>query len=209
MIQICEEPIDRLAEHARIPIAFTVDRVLDVALVDDGLGGIALVERRLDAPYVKDYDAIPGEGAASWNARFDVSRWGLLAAYDDDARIGGAVIAFDTPGVQMLDERRDLAVLWDLRVDPAWRGRGVGHRLFEAAERWSAARGCTALEIETQNVNVAACRFYRAMGCTLAAIDRLAYPALPDEVQLIWRRGLVARRESSADSRRSHRGSPE
>ena len=190
MIEIREEPIARLAEHARISIAFTVDRVLDATVLDGGLGGIVLTERTLASSYTKDYDAIAGQGAATWAERFDVSRWGLLAAYDDDARIGGAVVAFDTPGVQMLDERRDLAVLWDLRVDPAWRARGVGRRLFDAAERWAAERDCTALEIETQNVNVAACRFYRAMGCTLAAIDRLAYPSLPHETQLIWRKAI-------------------
>jgi hypothetical protein len=47
-------------------------------------------------------------------------------------------------------------------------------------------RGCRLLKIETQNVNVPACYFYRRMGCTLASIDSLAYPDLPDEVQLMW-----------------------
>ena len=37
-----------------------------------------------------------------------------------------------------------------------------------------------------QNVNVAACRFYMAMGCELSAVNLHAYPDLPDEAQLIW-----------------------
>jgi GNAT superfamily N-acetyltransferase len=189
-IEIREEPITRLADHGRISIAFPVDRVLDLAVIEGGLGGFHLAERDVPTPYVKDYDAVAGGGPTRWAARFDVSRWGLLAAYVGDARVGGAVLAFDTPGVQMLHERRDLTVLWDLRVAPAWRGHGVGRRLFAATERWARARGCTLLEIETQNVNVAACRFYARMGCTLAAIDRFAYPELPDEVQLVWRKPL-------------------
>ena len=175
-----------LAEHGRISIAFLVERVLEPRLVDGGLGGIVLAERPVGRPYVKDYDAIDGEGPTRWARRFDVRNWGLLGAHADGSRVGGAVLAFDTPGVDMLEGRTDLAVLWDLRVRPDWRGRGVGRRLFEAAERWAAARGCRRLKVETQNVNAAACAFYAGRGCTLGAIDRHAYAALPDEARLLW-----------------------
>jgi ribosomal protein S18 acetylase RimI-like enzyme len=192
-IRVAEAPIAAgLAELGRIPIAFTVDRVLDVVARDGGLGGLALVERRL-APgeaYVKDYDAIQGEGPARWASRFDLARWGLLLARDGATILGGAVVARDTPGVHMLEERRDLAVLWDLRVAPARRGAGVGAALFAAAAAHASAHGCRRLKVETQNVNVAACRFYARQGCTLGAIHRFAYPELPDEVQLLWYRTL-------------------
>jgi GNAT superfamily N-acetyltransferase len=39
------------------------------------------------------------------------------------------------------------------------RGLGIGAALFRAAERWAVARGARWLKVETQNVNVAACRF--------------------------------------------------
>jgi hypothetical protein len=68
----------------------------------------------------------------------------------------------------------------------------VGGRLFAAAEGWSLGRRCRWLEVETQNVNVPACRFYARQGCVLAAIDRFAYPDLPEEVQLVWRKTLGA-----------------
>ena len=68
----------------------------------------------------------------------------------------------------------------------AERGRVAGRALFEAATRGARQRGCRLLLIETQNVNVPACRFYAAQGCTLGAIDRFAYADLPDETQLIW-----------------------
>jgi GNAT superfamily N-acetyltransferase len=90
----------------------------------------------------------------------------------------------------MLEGRRDLAVLWDLRVAPEARGQGVGAALFQAAEAWAAARGCRQMKVETQNVNVPACRFYASQGCVLGAIHRFAYPELPHEVQLLWYRDL-------------------
>jgi hypothetical protein len=63
-VRVSEEPIGALAELARVPIAFTVDRVFDVA-AGAPLDGRALRERALAEPYVKDYDALAGEGRAS------------------------------------------------------------------------------------------------------------------------------------------------
>ncbi len=179
-----------LAEHATIPIAFTVNRILEVRLLDGGLGGMALAETAVQDPYLKDYDALAGEGPARWADRFDVSNWGLILARRDGVRAGGAVIAFQTPGLHLLGSRDEVAVLWDIRVCPGQRGAGIGSALFRAAGDWARARGCRWLAIETQNVNAAACRFYRRMGCTLGAIDRFAYPELPGEVQLLWRKAL-------------------
>jgi ribosomal protein S18 acetylase RimI-like enzyme len=93
----------------------------------------------------------------------------------------------------MLGGRDDIAVLWDIRVSPEARGAGLGSALFQATAGWAVARGCEWLKVEPQNVNVAACRFYQKMGCTLGAIDRFAYPDLPGEVQLLWWKALAAR----------------
>jgi ribosomal protein S18 acetylase RimI-like enzyme len=99
----------------------------------------------------------------------------------------------------MLGGRDDIAVLWDIRVSPEARGAGLGSALFQATAGWAVARGCEWLRVETQNVNVAACRFYQKMGCTLGAIDRFAYPDLPDEVQLLWWKALAARGDRPPD----------
>jgi len=186
-VEVTEEPAAALAELARIPISFVVRSVFDVA---EDADGFVLTERNLAAPYVKDYDAIGGEGPTRWAHRFDLSNWGFLAARVDGRLVGAAAIAFDTAGVDMLEGRRDLAVLWDLRVAPDARGQGVGSALFRAAEAWGRARGCAQLKIETQNINVPACRFYAGMGCVLGAVDRSAYPELPDEIQLLWYQDL-------------------
>lgn len=67
----------------------------------------------------------------------------------------------------------------------------MGSTLFRAAEAWARARGCRQLKVETQNVNVAACRFYARQGCVLTSVHHNAYPGLPDEIQLLWYKNLV------------------
>ena len=188
--EIQEEPLRHLSQHALISVAFEVDRVLDLVPMGDGLRGFELRERQLAAPYVKDYDAIVGNRPTDWQLRFDLSTWGLLSARLDGECVGGVAVAFKTQGLYMLEGRTDLAVVWDLRVSPAARGRKLGSALFSAAEQWAKARGCTQLKVETQNINVAACRFYASRGCELGAIHRFAYPELPGEIQLLWYKSL-------------------
>jgi GNAT superfamily N-acetyltransferase len=192
-IELAEEPMTALAEYARVPIAFTVDHVLDVTVRAAGPGGFVLSERRLEIPYMKDYDTIDGEGPLQWTRRFDVSNWTLFAARVAGRRVGWATVAFNTLGLAMLEDRRDLAVLWDIRVSPDARGKGIGSALFEEVEAWAQVQGCRQLKVETQNINVRACRFYARHGCELRAIHRSAYPELPEEIQLLWYKDLPSR----------------
>ena len=172
---------DSLSLFAQIPIAFQVDSILQVERVDGGLGGLVLTERSVERPYVKDYDAQDEEGGPTdWPDRFDVSTWGFVLARFEGLPVGSATVAYDTPGLNMLEGRSDLAVLWDIRVHPEYRGQGVGSALLQRAAEWSRERGCSQLKIETQNVNVPACRFYASQGCVLGAIHRYAYTASPD-----------------------------
>jgi len=187
-IDVAEEPMTALAEYALLPIAFPVDQVLDVTARAEG--GFALSARRLEVPYVKDYDAVDGEGPLHWSRRFDVSNWTLFTARVAGSRVGGATVAFDTPGLTMLEGRRDLSVLWDIRVAPNARGKGIGSALFERVEAWARARSCRQLKVETQNINVPACGFYARHGFEIRAVHHAAYPELPEEIQLLWYKDL-------------------
>jgi hypothetical protein len=124
MTDIAEEPVVFLPAYGQIPIAFSVERILDLRLIEGGVGGITFSERRLGHPYLKDHDAIDGNAPADWAAQV-----------------------------------RDYC--------------------------------SSAYMAETQNINVAACRFYAKQGCTLSAINRFAYRDCPEEVQLIWRKELA------------------
>jgi GNAT superfamily N-acetyltransferase len=187
-IDVAEEPMTALAEYALLPIAFPVDQVLDVTARAEG--GFALSARRIEIPYVKDYDAIDGEGPLHWTRRFDVSNWTLFTARVDGSRVGGATVAFDTSGLTILEGRRDLSVLWDIRVAPTARGKGIGSALLERVEAWARAHRCRQLKVETQNINVPACAFYARHGCELRAVHHAAYPELPEEIQLLWYKDL-------------------
>ena len=187
-IEASDVPSAALIEYARIPIVFEVNAVIDVG---DRLesGGFILTERRVQTPYLKDYDAI-AETPSEWARRFDTSKWGLLIARIDDQCVGGVTVAYDTPGLDMFEGRSDLAVIWDIRVALTMRQHGIGSSLFKAAEAWAVARGCRHLKVETQNINLAACRFYARHGCVLRAAHRGEYPECPDEVQLLWYKDL-------------------
>lgn len=101
----------------------------------------------------------------------------------------------------MLHGQDDVALLWDIRVAPDARGRGIGSALLAEVERWSVERGAQCLEVETQNINVPACRFYEAHGFELRRVNPRAYPELPHETQLLWYKRLPGQ----ATARRSSR----
>lgn len=185
-LQLREESATDLGGHATVPSVFTAQAICTVHAAPTGWR----LQEQPVAPFTKDYDAF--EDPRGWPRDFDTRAWVLLAAFDGRARVGGAVVAFATPGVHMLEGRSDLAVLWDLRVAPAWRGRGLAGALIGAAQAWARRAGCCELKVETQNNNPAACRLYARAGFVLAEAWPGAYPALPDEVQLIWRMRLVS-----------------
>ena len=185
-IEIVEQSADSLREYGKIPISFTVDSRYRVEAIDRGLGGWRLTEERVAPPYVNDYDDEVEERPLRWSRRWDMSNWVFLAAVDGGEWIGAAAVARDTPGAHMLEGRTDLAVLWDIRVHPDRRREGIGSRLFRHAAEWARASGCRYLKIETQNINVRACRFYASQGCHLRGIHHGVYKDNPDEVQLLW-----------------------
>jgi GNAT superfamily N-acetyltransferase len=184
IVDVEEEREPVLSEYARVPIAYMVREVADVIEASSGRGRFELRPRTLEHAYMKDYD--DDGGPEAWASRFDLSHWRFFAARVAGERVGAAVVVFRPPDVDMLRGRQDVALLWDIRVAPAVRGRGVGAALVAAVEAWSEAHGAQWLDVETQNVNVPACRFYERMGFVLREVHPHAYRDLPDEVQLLW-----------------------
>ena len=183
---------DRLSEYCAVPSLVDVRSVLQVKELDGGFGGLALEEVPEPVPWIKDYDAY-GETPADWSKEFDISQWCIFLATVDGTPVGGACLALRTPAVRMLEGRSDMAVLWDIRVAPKYRRQGIGRALFEASRQWCYEQSMKTLKIETQNINVPACRFYASQGAQLGAINRFAYrdaawshPDVGDEVMLLW-----------------------
>ena len=189
MITIKEESMAVLGEYARVSIAFMVESKC-VAVPNECAAGWTLTEERVDPPWIKDYDAV--EPPTRWlNQGWDISNWIVISAFSCSERIGGAVIAWKTAGVDFLEGRDDVAVLWDIRVAPAWRRKGIGSVLFRRAIELATIWDCSELKIETQDINAPACRFYAKQGCRLVSVEADAYPDFPKEVRLVWRLGLA------------------
>ncbi|MEM7063470.1 MAG: GNAT family N-acetyltransferase [Cyanobacteria bacterium P01_B01_bin.77] len=125
-MQIQQAKILDLALYEMIPIWFVVNAVMEVS--GNSPESFTLSEKPVSKPWLKDYDTDnPPSGLP---ARWDLSNWAIFLASHDSKPVGGCIVAHNTPGVNMLQGRTDLAVLWDIRVAPNCRGRSVGRRLF-------------------------------------------------------------------------------
>src|SRR4029077_17095168 len=93
-IGIAEHTDAELPEYATVSIAFTVR---EVCAIDFAKPSALTSRRTIEQPYIKDYDAHPGDSPLDWRARFDLSNWRFFAALDDDRRVGAAAIAFRSP----------------------------------------------------------------------------------------------------------------
>jgi ribosomal protein S18 acetylase RimI-like enzyme len=187
MIDIREEipSPETISKYCAIPMVFRVESRFIPRLQVDGKW--ELDEESVKQPYIKDYDR--DNSPHEWANRFDLSKWVVLSAYESDVRVGGAIIAFDTR-IQVLEGRSDLAVLWDIRVHPDFQHKGIGSQLFAEAVKRATALGYSEIEIETQNINVPASKFYTRMGCELRVVRPDAYPTHPEETQFLWYREL-------------------
>ena len=177
---------EEFALYDAIPNHFEVRTVFQVVALDGGLGGLQLIEQPIE-PYIKDY---ANDGPTMWAREFNLRTWGIFVAFDGDSSVGGAAVALNAQ-VYPMDrfQRKDLAVLWDIRVHPDARGCGIGTQLFRHAAEWARNQGYGQLGLETQSINVPACRFYARQGCTLGAIHRFGYAGVPEtahEAMLLW-----------------------
>ena len=183
----CEE----YARYAEVDPSYEVRSILRVVPVERGLGGLRLVEEPIARPYTKNADD-PGDSPASWPPPWETGAFTAFLATEGEATVGGAAVLTNPAGAFVLERRDTLAGLWDIRVQRDRRREGIGSRLLLHAAGWAAERGCTQLRIESQNVNVAACRFY-ARHCVLGGVERFGYAACPDvahEAMLLWYRDL-------------------
>ncbi|MCY3413892.1 MAG: GNAT family N-acetyltransferase [Candidatus Heimdallarchaeota archaeon] len=166
--------------YASISIAFTGTSIYQVK-------GAELIEVSVPK-FHKDYDIFDAPNRLL--RLFDVTNWRMILGFSADKPIAGAILAYQTAGVHMLENRSDLAVLWDLRLVPEFRGKGIGQRIFYEVEQWAKKNQCSELKIETQNNNVIASKFYTKMGCRLTDINYGAYDDIPEEIQFFYRKSL-------------------
>jgi ribosomal protein S18 acetylase RimI-like enzyme len=174
-------------QYAKVRPEFIVESELTCDVVRGGLGGLALRETPVARPYPKYGN---DDDPADWAETEDLSQWAIFLATLEQRPVGGAAVAPFPPGFTIPEIQEGVAGLWDIRVASDARRRGVGTAMLEHCAAWARVQGFTYLDIETQNVNVPACRFYAKQGCEMIEIRRHAYAHCPEfahEVMLIWR----------------------
>jgi ribosomal-protein-alanine N-acetyltransferase len=77
---------------------------------------------------------------------------------EEAGRVAGFLIAHREP--------RQILHIVTIDVVKAWRRRGVGSLLMDAAEQWAREHGLRMIGLETAQDNLAAQRFYKARGYT-------------------------------------------
>lgn len=174
-------------QYDMIPMLVHVSSYYRIDKINRGLGGFNFVETPVE-PYIKDFCTGEDESVERWK-RFDLSKWAFFMAFDGECPVGAATVASRDKEVNMLAGRNDLAVLWDIRVDDAYKHQGIGQALFDMAVKWSLEQGMAQMKIECQNNNVPAVKFYHKQGAVLSAIDEYAYyneVEYRHEAQFIW-----------------------
>ncbi len=86
-----------------------------------------------------------------------------LGAYDDGLWVG---VALAEPRLW-----NNTLWVWEFHVAETYRGKGIGRRLMERLAASAEAAGLRSLICETQNTNVPAIRFYRAVGYRVEGVD--------------------------------------
>ena len=143
------------AALARLDLSFQKHRVLVVRRHATGF------------EFVEEMSSPPADG------RYEVDWNELLGlGYALVAEQAGRLVGVAALRVTEWNRRGTVAHLY---VDRPRRGMGIGSQLVAALELESAERGVRALWVETQNVNVAAIRFYESCGFALCGLDMSLY----------------------------------
>lgn len=119
----------------------------------------------LEQPYTKRFPA-PDSQEAAYYQQIVASGFSL-----------GAFAGSDLVGMALV-ERRDwnkTLWVWEFCVDERFRGQGIGRRLMDTVVQNGRAAGFRAVGLETQNTNVPAIRFYRAVGFEIDGVDLSFY----------------------------------
>jgi GNAT superfamily N-acetyltransferase len=197
MVKIVRIDSEQLRDYSSIPNYFQVNKVFLVEPIYSGLKGLKfnLVEVE---PYTK-WKEQPDDSSnpLNWARTFDISCWGIFVAYDGDTPVGGVAVGSDAPiGFEAYFEDKNSATLWDIRVHPDWRLKGVASKLFNQVLDWARKMGFKRLRMEVTSHNVPMCRFMVKHKSSLAAVHLHGYETEPDvseESMLIWYYDLLAR----------------
>lgn len=96
----------------------------------------------------------------------------FVGAYDGDRCVGIAILQQDF---------FKYMYLYDLKVDPGYRGKGIGAMLIEKAKEAAVQQGYRGLYTQGQDNNLGACRFYLKTGFVIGGLNTHVYNGTSQE----------------------------
>jgi ribosomal protein S18 acetylase RimI-like enzyme len=138
-------------------------------------GNFSYIIEEIDPPYHKTYE----EDNIDYTEYIDNPDKIVFLAYADGVPAGQIVL------------RRNwnhFAYIEDIRVSSEFRGRGTGVALLKKAEEWAKKGEMPGIMLETQDVNVPACRLYEKFGFIIGGVDKKLYGGTKyaHETALFW-----------------------
>lgn len=104
----------------------------------------------------------------------------IFFAYRDTRAIGQIVL---------IKSWNQYGFVQNLNVDSPFRRAGVGRALLEKGIEWARQKNLPGVMLETQDINVPACRLYNDVGFQLGGFDQFLYTPFnmnPPETALYW-----------------------
>lgn len=99
--------------------------------------------------------------------------------YEDNECIGRIRLRSNWNGYGLIE---------NISVVKKWRRKGIGLKLLSQGVEWARNNNCAGLMLETQDVNVSACRFYAKNNFIIGAVDTMLYSNFETakEKAIIW-----------------------
>lgn len=90
--------------------------------------------------------------------------------------------------IQLSTHWNGYALLEDIAVAKNWRNKGIGKILLGKAIEWAKENKLIGLMLETQDVNISACRFYSKNNFIIGGVDNMLYSKFPtaNEKAVFW-----------------------
>ncbi len=117
---------------------------------------------------------------ARWHAIGPRSE-GIVAVADDGTVVGMIELWLKRPRDPDSARTPRIQADFGIAVAPAWRGRGVGTALLQAAEDWARGQGVERMALDLDAANEGALRLYERHGYTVHALE-MDKPIEPDPV---------------------------
>ena len=172
-ITIHEINRDNQFDFGTCDMSFTVDSRLVFRMEN---GKITYTVSEVAPPYLKTY----GPRRTDFAEYADADDRMIFLAYADNTIAGE---------VRISDAWNKFALIDDFVVAPKYRRLGVGSTLIRHCVEWAKEKSFPGVTLETQDINVPACKLYERCGFELRGFDTHLYKGVhpgTDEIALYW-----------------------